>query len=245
MKIGIDINEILRSKWQQFDRYYSQEFGLEGVPNDPYVYSNDYFKEYKFNDTVEMIKELREIEDIPESINPLDYEVDENGESPADVFLFKPTQKIKLSAREVYNKFMYEDFLFELHASPTIMYRGMDLHVSEFLDKYNNTAEFIAMSIENRFSIPPTLFFLSKMISRFKKYQFVDKNVDMWDDVNVLITTDPELLSRGVPWGKKIIKIIRPYNVNISCKCVLEVNQIVDLMNNEKFEKLIGFKNKK
>jgi predicted O-linked N-acetylglucosamine transferase (SPINDLY family) len=33
------------------------------------------------------------------------------------------------------NRFMYEDYLFEIHASASIMYRGMDLHVNNFLSK--------------------------------------------------------------------------------------------------------------
>lgn len=242
-KVGIDINEVLRAKWLQFDRFYAQEFGEEGIPENSYVYSSEFFKHYKFNDVVEEIKVLKDPEEMPDKINPLDYQEDESGEAPADVFLFKRPEKIKLTAREVYNRFMYEDYLFELHASPTVMYRGMDLHVSEFLDKYGNIADFTVMSVENRFSIPPTLFFLSKMTSRFKNYRFVDKNTEMWKDIDILITTDPELLKLGAPWGKKLIKLTRPYNKNIKAGH-LEVLQIKDLMNNKKFEKLIRFKNK-
>ena len=242
-RIGIDIDEILRAKWLQFDRFYAQKFGEEGIPENPYTYSNEYFRYYKFDDVVEEIKVLKDPEDTSKNINPLDYQEDSSGEAPADVFLFKRPEKIKLTAREAYNRFMYEDYLFELHASPTIMYRGMDLHISEFLDKYGSTADFTVMSIENRFSIPPTLFFLSKMISRFNNYRFVDKNIKMWEDIDVLITTDPELLKLGTPWGKNLIKINRPYNQKINAGC-LEVLQIRDLMDNEKFEKIIKYKNK-
>lgn len=241
-RVGIDINEVLRAKWLQFDRFYAQEFGEEGIPEQPYVYSTDFFKHYKFEDVTEQIKVLKEPEETPENINPLDYQVDDKeGEAPADVFLFKKPEEIKLTAREVYNRFMYEDYLFELHASPTVMYRGMDLHISEFLDKYGSTADFTAMSIENKFSIPPTLFFLSKMSSRFKNYRFVNKNVEMWEDIDVLITTDPEMLKLGAPWGKRLIKLTRPYNENIKTGH-LEVLQIKDLVDNPKFEKLIKFK---
>ena len=53
IKVGISIDEILRAKWLQFDRYYVQEFGEDGVPDNPYVY--DFFNNYKFNDIVEKI----------------------------------------------------------------------------------------------------------------------------------------------------------------------------------------------
>jgi len=239
-RIGIDINEVLRARWLQFDRFYAQEFGEEGIPENPYVW--DFFKHYKFEDITEEIKYLKEPEEMPDKISPLDYQVTEKeDEAPADVFLFKKPEEIKLTAREVYNRFMFEDYLFEIFGSSTPMYRGMDLHVNEFLEKYQNYAEFTVMSVENKFSIPPTLFFLSKITSRFKNYRFVDKNTKMWEDIDILITADPELLKLGSPWGKKIIKLSRPFNENIK-KVDLEVLQINDLTNNSKFEKLIKYK---
>ena len=242
VRVGICIDEIIRAKWLQFDRFYVQEFGEEGVPAQPYVY--DFFNNYKFVDTEEEVKELREPEDTPETINPIDYQIDEKtGEALADAFLFKKTEKIKISAKEVYNRFMYEDYLFEIHGAASMMYKNMDVHVNKFLDKYGNTANFTILSIENKFSIPPTLFFLSKTSCRFKNYRFVNKAIDMWKDIDVLITTDPELLKLGAPWGKKIIKLNRPYNEKIKAGTI-EVLQIADLIGNPKFEKIIKYKNK-
>jgi hypothetical protein len=240
LKIGIDINEVFRAKWLQFDRFYAQEFGEEQhVPK--YVY--DYFKEYKWEDTVEVIKELKEPEDMPADINPLDYQTDEKdfGKAPADAFLFKKPEEVKLTAKEVYNRFMYEDYCYEIHACSTVMYKGMDLHVNNFYLKYGDSSDFTLFSVENRFSIPSTLFFLSKMTSRFKNIRFVDKALDMWQDVDVLITTDPEILQIGAPWGKKLIKLKRPYNENIKAGS-LEVLQIADLIDNPEFEKIIKYK---
>lgn len=239
VRIGIDINEVLRAKWLQFDRFYSQEFGDE-QNTAKYVY--DFFKEYKWEDTVETINELKEPEDMPENISPVEYQVDEKtGEANADIFLFKKPEKIKLTAKEVYNRFMYEDYVFEIHASAPIMYKGMDLDVKNFYLKYGNNAEFTLFSVENQFSIPPTLFFLSKMTSRFKNICFVDDSLDMWKNVDVLITTDPKILEFGVPWGKKLIKLTRPYNENIKAGS-LEVLQVADLIDNLEFEKIIKYK---
>lgn len=239
IKIGIDINEIFRAKWLQFDRFYAQEFGEEGIPEQPYVY--DFFKNYKFEDVIEIEKELKEPEEMPENINPIEYQVDNRfGEAPADAFLFKTPTKKTLTAKEVYNRFLYEDFVYEIHASAPIMYRGMDLHVKEFYEKYMKHAEFTLYSVENFFSIPSTLFFLSKMTSRFKNIRFVDNPIEMWNDCDVLITTDPEILKMGTPWGKKLIKVKRPYNENIKAGNI-EVLQIAELTNNPDFEKLIKY----
>lgn len=239
-RVGIDINEVLRARWLQADRFYAEEFGEEGVPEDePYVY--DMWKEYHWEDTVETIKEMREPEDTPEDINPIDYKIDDNGDAPADFMLFKPEEKNELTAREVYNRFMYEDFLFEIHGAAPKLYPNMDLDVNNFLQKYEDTVNFTVMSVENRFSIPPTLFFLSKIQARFKDYKFVDNPLDMWKHVDVLITTDPAILKMGVPWGKKLVKLTRPYNQNTN-KGSMEVMQIVDLINSADFQKIIRYK---
>lgn len=238
--IGIDINEILRAKWFQFDKFYAQEFGEDGIPEQPYVY--DYFKYYKWKDTVETTKDLKEPADMPIDISPIDYQLDKiNGEAPADTFLFKKSEKTKLTAKEVYNRFMYEDYCFEIHAAALMMYKGMDLHVNNFYLKYNNSAEFTILSKENPFSIPPTLFFLSKITTRIKNYHFVDNSIDMWNYVDVLITTDPEILETKIPWGKKLIKLRKPYNEKINAGS-LEILQINDLIDNQIFEKIIKYK---
>lgn len=239
LKVGIDVNEVLRAKWLQFDRFYAQEFGEEHKAE--YVY--DYFKSYPWKDTVETVKELKEPEETEkyDNANPIHYQPDEKGEAVVDTFLFKKAEEIKLTAKEVYNRFMYEDYCFEIHAAATMMYKGMDLQVNNFLEKYMKFADFTVMSVENKFSIPPTLFFLSKITCRFKEYKFVDKAVDMWKDVDVLITSDPEILQLGTPWFKKLIKINRPYNENIKAGS-LEVLQINDLVDNKDFEKIIKYK---
>ena len=218
LRVGIDINEILRARWLQFDKFYVQEFGDDSTAEDqPYVY--DFFKEYKWEDTVEVEKELKEPGEMPEDINPLEYQVnEETGEADADIFLFKKPVETKLTARQVYNRFMYEDYVYEIHGSASAMYRGVEAHANEFLFKYGDTVDFVLLSVENRFSIPSTLFFLSKVVARYPHIRFVEKAEDMWEHADVLITTDPALLDAGTPDdaiyipNKNIIKLQRPYN---------------------------------
>jgi hypothetical protein len=238
LKIGIDVNEILRARWLQFDRFYVQEFGEEGAPKEqPYVY--DFFGKYKWSGTTEVIKELKEPEDFPEDINPLDYQHNEKlGEAPADFALFKTPEEVHLTAKEVYNRFMYEDFLFEIFGSAPMMYKDMDLHVNKFYEKYKNTVDFVIVSKENIFSIPSTLFFLSKIRSRFGNYRFVETNEEMWEGLDILITTDPELLD-GSPI--RTIKLKRPYNEKNFNGIITPILQINDLIDNGEFEKIIDY----
>jgi hypothetical protein len=238
LKIGIDINEVLRARWLQFDRFYRQEFGEEGVPAEqPYVY--DFFGKYQWKDTIEIVKDLKEPEDMPEDINPLDYQHDEKlGEAPADAFIFKSPEEKHLTAKEVYNRFMYEDYLFEIFASASMMYKDMDLQVNQFYFKYKNFADFLIVSKENQFSIPSTLFFLSKIRCRFNNFSFVETNEQIWKDLDILITTDPELLDGQ---KKSVIKLNRPYNEKCFEGIIKPVLQINDLNDNEEFEKIINY----
>lgn len=230
LKISIDIDEILRSKWIQFDKFYAQEFGEEGIPEEPYVF--DFFKEYKWKDGVEQIQIMRD--DIPEDMSPTEYQVGEDGKSVADPFLFKNETK-EYTAKEQYEKFMYEDFLFEIFGSAPQIYRGLDLHINEFISKFKDL-QITIVSKENSQSIPPTLFFLGKSMIRFKNYKFYDNFKDYWNDCDILITTNPELLV-DIPEGKTVIKMKRPYNKEI--KSEYEYIQLYDLIKDEKFNKLI------
>jgi hypothetical protein len=244
IKIGIDIDEILRAKWIQFDRYYVEEFGEEGIPKDMEPYTHDYFRDYGWKDTIERKKYLKEPEKTPDTINPLDYQVDKNNEAMADSALFMLEEKTELKAKEVYNKFMYEDYVLEIHGTAPVMYKGMELHIDKFLNKYKDFADFIIISKENWFSIPPTLFFLSKMMSRFKEYRFVEDYEEYWgDDIDLLITANPDVLLKR-PTNKKFIKPSRPYNKILYEGEVKDILQLNDLTDNEEFEKLINYKQK-
>lgn len=243
LRIGIDINEILRARWAQFDKYYFDEFGEEGIPKgDAYCY--DLFKNYKWDDVEEKTTELKEPDDIPDTINPVDYQTDENGESAADFMLFKKTETKTIKSKDVYNRFMYEDFVLEIHGNAPLMHRNTAVDLKTFFLKYKDTVDFTITSVENFLSIPSTLFFLSKMTSRFTNYSFVDKPADKWKGVDILITTDPEVLESAVPWGKFLIKVKRPYNENLKSYS-LEITKIKELFDNKIFEKIIKFKKTK
>lgn len=245
IRIGIDIDEVLRAKWLQFDKYYAAEFGEDNIP-ESVGYTHDFFGSYPWNDMQEKTRYLKEPEDIPENINPLDYQKDQNeNEAPADFAIFKPEEKTNLTAKDVYNRFMYEDYLLELHGSAPMMYKNMDLHINTFLQKYDHFVDFTIISKENWFSIPPTLFFLSKIMSRFKRYIFVDEFKDYWKrGHDLIITANPDVIN-AKPKTKKHIKLDRPYNKEVDSGEIKDILHLNDLSTNEEFEKLVKYKSKK
>ncbi len=243
LTIGIDINEVLRANWLQFDKIFANEFGEEGIPDEPYCY--DFFKHYPWKDTKEVENILKEPDEIPDDFNVIDYQTDEHGVAKVDALLFDK-KNVHLTAKEVYNRFMFQDYTFELFSKAPQLYRGLDLHLQQFYKKYKDTVDFILVSKENWFSRPYTLMFLSVMQSRFNNIRFVDETSELWNDVDLLITTDPEILNGDIPKGKAVIKVKRPYNV----ECVdfiggLEILQVADLLESEDFQKMINYEEPK
>lgn len=241
LTIGIDVNEILRARWLQFDRFYDQEFG-GGKDETPSKYVYDFFKEYPWSDKIEVTRDLKEPEDMPADINPLEYQpsAELGGEAPADIFLFKAAEEKHLTAKEVYNRFMFEDFMFEIHGSAPMMYKNMDLEVNQFYFKYKDFVDFIVVSKENQFTVPSTMFFLSKIRSRFTNYRFSETNEELLNGLDAIITTDPEILD-GFKDTKNMIKLLRPYNEKSYNGVITPVLQINDLNGNEEFEKIINY----
>lgn len=235
IRVGIDINEILRARFMQFERYYYLEnedyLAEDEEPN--YIY--DIFNNYKWEDSIDKIKYLKE--NAPEDISPIDYQVDENGVSKADSLLFDEKKEF-VSAIEKYNKFMFEDYNYEIHGAAPTMYKDVDVDLSRLIKEHKGEIEFIALSKENYLSAPPTLYFLGKNQFRFKKIILVNNVSEMWDNCDVLLTTDPELLSSDKPEDKKLIKVIRPYNEKIESKSDLEIFQIKELISSEFLNKI-------
>jgi hypothetical protein len=176
------------------------------------------------------MKYLKEPDDDPDAvinnINPQFYQLDENGNSLADSFLYEPSEELKLSAKEIYNRFMYQEYVFEIFGCAPKMYKQLDLHFKNFCINYNDDFEIIVVSKENFFSIPPTLHFLSIIGSRATKYIFVENSQEIWNNVDILVTADPELI-KNKPDNKKIIKVSRIFNKELNSD--LEIMGINDL----------------
>lgn len=254
-RIGIDINEVLRALWNQFDKYYIEEFGDEDVEDELNAYTMDFWDKYDWEDVEEVTNFLNE--DLPENISPLEYQVDpKTGEAPVDHMAFRPETE-KIPARDVYKRFLYQDFCLEIFGMANAMYRGCDKHIEKFYMKYKDQFDVSYVSVENFFTVSPTLFFLSKTASRIMNYNFVEEEKDVWDKVDILITANPKYID-SVPEGKTLIKIIRPFNeqVDDNNSVGFEAYNIIDLievyernddgeviktLNNDEFDEFLGY----
>ena len=178
LKIGIDINGVLRDTISKIEQVY-QKFMMDKTDG---IDDDDEF-EYK------IIKPF----DTTELLNH---------------FTFKNEEQLF--------SFLYEEFPMEIFGhSPSTEYSTFN----DLNHVYLNTREdfdLLLVSDEISKSKPATLFFLSKFGSLIEKVKFYSHvTIDsMWDEVDVLVTANPQHLLNH-PTNKSVIKYETPYNQHI------------------------------
>ena len=147
-------------------------------------------------------------------------------------------------SRGEYNKFLYEDYPFEVFAEAPVMERMLDKKLNLWILGLLNeegweTTEFILSNpYEFNTSIGYTCFFLSQIATRIREFYFPADSSKIWEKCDVLITADPKLLAEK-PNGKIAIKIDAPYNSD--SKCDFSYNSLSKLIEDDKIkEKLTG-----
>lgn len=119
--------------------------------------------------------------------------------------------------RNEYNKFLYEDYAFEIFSEAQVCEKMLDKKLNLWLLELQDDDEEIEVSISNpgefNASIGYTCFFLSKIATRVRSMFFPLDSNDIWKNCDVLITADPKLLS-SKPDGKISVRIETDYNKN-------------------------------
>ena len=196
MRIGIDINGVLRDTIGKFEHLYEKH--MIDSSDEPFV-GNTY--ELDMSGNTELIEnqiekfEYKKISDVDS------LELDKH-------FTFR-------SKEELFN-FMYEEYAMELfgHAPSTEMTSFNILNDLYFELRDEN--ELLIVSSEIGKSKPASLFFISKFGCLLEKVIFfseITKN-NMWDQVDILLTADPTLLLEK-PVGKNVVKFNTSYNKHI------------------------------
>lgn len=129
---------------------------------------------------------------------------------------------LKFKSDDELYEFLYEEFPMEIfgHSQSSEYTTFNDLN-DIYLD-YRDNFDFLIVSDEIGKSKPASLFFLSKFGCLLEKIKFYSNlTIDsMWDEVDVLVTSNPELLLNH-PEGKKIIKYQTIYNESIEVDDVI------------------------
>ena len=196
MRIGIEINGVLRDTIGKFTQLYEKHM-IEEKDHDGKTFELDMSGNTEELGSKEEFK--YEILSDVTSLNLMDH------------FRFNDDN-------ELYS-FMYEDFAMQIfgHAGSTETFTFNDLN--EIYHKYRNKNELLIVSDEMGKSKPASLFFLSKfgcLLEKIKFYSNLTKNV-MWNEIDVLLTSNPDLILEK-PKDKIVVKYNTIYNKNINCE---------------------------
>jgi hypothetical protein len=147
----------------------------------------------------------------------------EEGEEPAFKYeVIEPIDSLDLlnhftfPSKDEFYSFMYEEHPMEIFGhSPSVEMSTMN-DLNEFYYEMRDNHDILIVSDEIGKSKPASLFFLSKFGSLIEKVKFYSESTidSMWDEVDVLLTANPNLLL-NYPKDKKVIKFETEYNKQV------------------------------
>jgi hypothetical protein len=205
-KIGIEINGVLRDTISKFIQLYEKNM-IEENETENNLKTFDIDMSGNTDLVIEEENFKYEIKNEVTSLNLMNH------------FSFR-------NEDELYS-FTYEDFAMQIfgHAGSSETFTFNDLN--EIYLKYRDNNELLIVSDEMGKSKPASLFFLSKFGCQLEKVKFYSNTTinSMWDEVDVLLTSNPNLILEK-PKDKIVVKYITNYNKNI--KSDYEIEKLKD-----------------
>lgn len=178
MRIGIEINGVLRNTLGKIEQTYEKFF----------------------------LTKVDGIEDIEFEYGKV-----------SDLTTLNISEHLKFKDESELYEFIYEEFPMEIfgHAQSTEYSTFNDLN--EIYVNLRDNYDFLIVSDEMGKSKPSSLFFLSKFGCLLEKIKFYSNITldSMWDEVDVLLTSNPDLIE-NCPTDKIVIKYETEYNKTIS-----------------------------
>jgi hypothetical protein len=213
MKIGIEINGVLRNTIEKITQVYQKN----NIDN----YQNEFTGQtYKLNMSGETEEEV-----LPE---PFKYEI------KLPVTSLKLQEHFKFQTEEEFYSFLYEEFPMEIfgHSPSTEMTSFNDLN--DIYYNFRKDNDFIIVSDEMGKSKPASLFFLSKFGCEIEKIFFFNNYTinSMWNEIDILLTANPSLLLEH-PKNKIVIKYNTEYNKTIDSEYNISTIKELDIKLNK------------
>jgi hypothetical protein len=202
MRIGIEINGVLRDTIGKFTQMYEKHM-IEEKDDDSKTFEIDLS-----GNTEELV-----------SSEEFEYEI------LSEVTSLNLMDHFKFNDEDELYKFTYEDFGMQIfgHAGSTETFTFNDLN--EIYLKYRDNNELLIVSDEMGKSKPASLFFLSKFGCQLEKVKFYSNSTinSMWNEIDILLTANPNLLLEK-PKDKVVVKYNTTYNKNVDCE--YEINSL-------------------
>ena len=198
MRIGIELNGVLRDTIEKFKQTYER-----------YLIDEEYDEKLKTYESIDNGEDYKEV--FPQLETLFKYEVLSEVDSMdlSKHFAFPNND-------ELYN-FMYQEFPMQIfgHAPSAEMTSFNDLN--DLYIKLRDEHDLLIVSDEIGKSKPASLFFISKFGCLLEKVKFYSNQTIkyMWDEVDVLLTANPDLLLNH-PQNKIVVKYETKYNKHVS-----------------------------
>lgn len=203
MKIGFDINSVLRDTFLKAEQIYQKHYIDEFVDEETSSFNEDEQKWVVENNTNGFEYKLN----LP--VTDLD--------SLEKHFIFP-------NKDEIFN-FFYVDFPMQIFGNASSMEPNTFNYLNDIYEKLRDNHEVFVVSDEIQKSKPATLFFLAKYGCLVENIKFFSNLTldNMWENIDILITSNPNLINKK-PKNKIIIKYKTTYNVD--CKYDYEINSL-------------------
>ena len=133
-------------------------------------------------------------------------------------------------SKDEFYSFMYEEHPMEIFGhSPSVEMSTMN-DLNEFYYEMRDNHDILIVSDEIGKSKPSSLFFLSKFGCLIEKVKFYSESTidSMWNEIDVLLTANPNLLL-NCPKDKKVIKFETEYNKQVDSE--LSITTLKELKN--------------
>ena len=148
----------------------------------------------------------------------------------------------KFNSKKEKNDFIYIDYPYEIFGCANTVEKKLAVKITNWLTDISNIEDedirivFYSLN-EEALTIQSTFFFLSKIGTRVRKI-FFPKNVsEIWDECDVVITANPDVLKEEVPGFGKIVLINREFNAEYKDKAFLNYNNLSEIIEDNNFFK--------
>ena len=120
---------------------------------------------------------------------------------------------MKFESKKQKNDFIYIDYPYEIFGCANTVEKKLAVKITNWLTDISNIEEedirivFYSLN-EEALTIQSTFFFLSKIGTRVRKIFFPKKVSEIWDECDVVITANPDVLKEEIPGFGKVVLII-------------------------------------
>lgn len=147
---------------------------------------------------------------------------------------------ISFNSKKENNNFFFIDYPYEIYGCAETCERSLAVKINNWLVDLKEIEDedvrvvFYTMN-EDNIALQSTYFFLSKIGVRVKKMMFPENVDEVWKECDIVVTANNELLENGVPQGKKVVLINKPFNSNVKDMAYANYDSLSEFIDDNNF----------